>query len=300
MSIFGNALLVLLLQLHGIVSVASRTTHHAWRLRRGMAAVARCAAMRASRDGKVPIMIDRNPHPTQAGADAAGGRGRQQGRVDECRAPSVCDVALRAIPGKRRRRCRAPMSRMNIRVQVVARMTCEAIALHRRPLALSVSLMAFRTVGERVHPGQREARATMDLERLQIVPATGGMTAVAPSAQARLMGILVARIAIPGDSSLRAMTCVARDRFVPSSEWKSGARMIEAFAFGASGDVPPCRRVTVAAVEVFDDRAVSCSCGRGSSGVGILGQRDAHGAGEPSHDDGGEPGAPHRPPFLRA
>jgi hypothetical protein len=168
------------------------------------------------------------------------------------------------------------MVRMNVGVEVIIGMARKAIALDGGPLPFSITQMAFGACSQRVHAGQRESRATVNLEHLHVVPSSGRMTAVAPRAQSRLMRILVARVAFALHAPLPTMTTIASDRLVPSGQWKAGSRMVEAFPLLASCHVPSGWRVAIGAVEAFGDRVVPRRSGGGLAPVRIFGQRHAH------------------------
>jgi hypothetical protein len=98
---------------------------------------------------------------------------------------------------------------MDARIEIVGGMTGETVARDRRPLPFSVALMALGAIGQCMHPGQWEARPAMNLERLHVVPSSGRMATVAPSAQPRLMRVAMTVAALPDHAPLAAVTLIA-------------------------------------------------------------------------------------------
>jgi len=200
---------VLLLQLDRIVGMASRAADQSRRASGGVAGIAWSPAVRPTGNRKMPVVIGWDHHSAQPRAGSAGRCACDGGGIDERGAPGARDVALGAILGERRRRGSSAVARMNVRVEIVRGMAGEAIARNRGPLPFSVALMALGAVGERVHAGQWEARPPMNLERLHVVPSSGRMATVAPSAQPRLMRVAVTVAALPDHAPLAAVTLIA-------------------------------------------------------------------------------------------
>lgn len=256
--------------------------------------------MRTSRNREMPVVIDGNLHATQPGTDRSGGRAGKGGRVDERGTPAARYVALRAILGKRRRRSRAPVVRMDVRIEIIRGMTRKAIALHRRPLPLAVSLMALGAVRERMHSSQRKARPSVNFERLHVVPPPRGMTTVATGAEPGLMWILVAHAAFSGHAPLLSMTAVAGNSFVSPGQREARSGVIEPLPFLSARHLPIRRRVAVAAIQALGDRAMAGFAGAPLAALRIFGERHPDDSGQADRDDTDDPPAAHRPPFLRA
>ena len=219
----GDTTLVLLLQLDRVVCVAPRAAHHAGALRGGVAAIAGCSAVGASRDREMSIVIVGHPHAAQSATKGCCRGGGQRRRVYESGAPGTRDVTLRAILRERPRGGGTPMVGMDVGIEVVIGVTRETVALNRGPLPLAITLMAFGTIRQGMHSGERKSSSPMNLERLHVIPAPRGMTALTACAEPRLVRILVAFAAFAGHSPLPSMTFVAGRRPVSSSQWEARA-----------------------------------------------------------------------------
>ncbi|RLB44378.1 MAG: hypothetical protein DRH30_01765 [Deltaproteobacteria bacterium] len=192
------------------------------------------------------------------------------------------------------------MARVNVRIEIIRGMAGETVARNRRPLPFSVALMALGTIGERVHPGQWEARPAMNFERLHVVPSSRRVATAAAPTQARLMRIAVTVAALPGHALLAAMTLIAGRGIVSSAERETGSRVIEALSRLTRGHAPARRGVTVPAIHSLGDRVVPCGLGTTFLSAGILSHGDRRHpskAGDAQHDGDR---AVHRFPFLRA
>lgn len=209
--------------------------------------------MRPAGHRKMPVVVGGNGHPPKLRADRRGSGGREGSRVDERGSPCAGEMTLRAVLGERRRRRRAAVARMDTGVQVVGRVACEAVGLDRSPLPLAIALMTLGAVGERMHPGERESRPSMDLERLHVVPTSRRMTACAATAQTRLMRVSMAAFALARDPLLATVTLVACGGCVAPRERKAGSRVVEPFAGLRARHMPARGGVAIAAVQALGD-----------------------------------------------
>jgi len=121
------------------------------------------------------------------------------------------------------------------------------------PLPLAIALMTLGAVGERMHPGERESRPSMDLERLHVVPTSRRMTARAATAQTRLMRVSMAAFALARDPLLTTVTLVACGGCVAPRERKAGSRVVEPFAGLRARHMPARGGVAIAAVQALGD-----------------------------------------------
>jgi hypothetical protein len=189
---------------------------------------------------------------------------------------------------------------MDVRIEIIRGVTGEAIALHRRPLPFVVSLMALGAVRERVHPGERKARPSVELESLHVVPPPRGMTTVASGAQPGLMWILVAHAALSGHAPLPSVTPVACHRLVSPGQRKAGSGVIETLPFLSARHLPVRGGVAVPAIQSLGDRAMAGFVGARLAALRIFGERDTHDSGQAGRDDPDDQPPAHLAPFLRA
>lgn len=256
--------------------------------------------MRTARNREGPVVVGRDEHPAELRADCCGSRRGEIGGIDERGTPCACDMALRTVLRKRRRRSRPAVARVNIRIEIVGRMAGKAVALDRSPLPFVVAYVTLGAVGERMHPGEREPGPPMELERPHVVPSARRVTARASAVQTRLVRVLMTTLAFASDTPLTAVTLVARSRCVSTRERKPGSRMVEALPGLPSGHVPAIWGVAVSAIHAQCDRVVT-GCARAIDLLaGLLGDRHRRDHRESGHAEQDACETPHRAPFLRA
>src|SRR5882672_4652003 len=88
-------------------------------------------------------------------------------------------MAKTAIARQGGARGRAGVDRKRIRTPIVPFVACKAVDRRVRPPLLAGANVAFRTVGEDVHSGQRKPGHAVNLERPGHLPSRGGMAGVA-------------------------------------------------------------------------------------------------------------------------
>ena len=164
-----------------IVRVAADASHGARHGERRVAVVARGGAVRAEGDGE-PQVVARRRRPAPAA------RPPRCPRARPARSPAPSATARwhrLQSRGQRRRRRACPRVTGRCRAAVVLLVAREALDGRVGELLLARAHVALGAVGEHVHPGQREARHPVDLERPRHPPPGGRWQRRRPARGAR-------------------------------------------------------------------------------------------------------------------
>lgn len=147
-----------------------------------------------------------------------------------------------AIARQRRRRRGSGMNGKNSRPAIVLFVAPEARHGGVGPSLFARANVAFRTIGENVHPRQRKASEPMDVQRPRHAPACRRVTIVARLREAPAVEIVVAARAGPLQHTRRVVAVDAGRGHVRAGEGKPGGRVIELPAVGGPTLRAPCRR----------------------------------------------------------
>ena len=233
---------------HRLVRMAARTSHGLRYLLRRVAVVARRRAMGPEADREAQVVAWRRRRLRSERARRNPGRRRSDERRDPCDGP-VTDAA---VAGERLRDARALMLRPQVRPVVFLVVTPEALDRRPRPLVVRGAPVAFVAVCKRMHPGQREAREAMDLERARDLPARRRVAPIARLREPPAVKVGVARRALTARSrALREVARDARDVRVKAREREARLRVVEAALLrrAAGLRLPAVRRVASGAGE---------------------------------------------------